>query len=438
VRYAPPGRHKKGMGMRIPPLDGLGWTHRLPALVLAGIVLALSPLLSSPVRGAETITIVGKVANGTDGQGSPEGLEVTLHVIGGDGVVDVSAAATEGDGRFLFPGVDVVEGSSYTISASYQEILYSQTLVSASLSRPVELLVYEASGSIESIRVQTDVLLIGRADSGEGTITAIEVVTLVNSGDRTFLPNLSEPGSMSFLRFSRPAGARELEVASDLPGGEVVTVGTGFAIAAPVKPGVHQVSYTYRLPYEGSRLEFEHSFPMGADTFQLLVNDEAGRLSPVAGLAGQPPPEVSGYSAWGAEQQEPGSRLTLRLEGLPRPPWHERLGGALTDGPYLKTGLPAALGLVMAGLLVYVLADRRRARVLASPTGGSIQATGQPAGAGSASEAPAPNERSVLVTEIARLDVLYEAGQMLEVDYQRVRRELKSRLLSLTLGPGAD
>ena len=427
--------------MRIPPLEVRGRTQRLLALVLllAGIALALSPLLSSPARGAETVTVVGKVANGTAGQESPAGLEVTLHVIGGDGGVDVSAAATDGDGRFLFPGVEVVEGSSYTIAASYQEILYSQNLEPGNLSQPVELLVHEATGNLESIRVQTDVLLISRADSGEGTVTAVEVVTLVNSGDRTFVPDLSEPGSMSFLRFSLPAGARELEVASDLSGGEVVTVGTGFALTVPVKPGAHQVSYTYSLPYEGGRLEFEHSFPMGADTFQLLLNEEAGTLLPVAGLATLPPPEVSGYSAWGAQQQGPGSRLTLKLEGLPRPPWHERLGDALTDGPYLKTGLPAVLGLVMAGLLIYVLADRRRAGALASASGGSsIQATG----AGSVSEAPVTqrrplSERVLLVAEIARLDDIFEAGQMPEEDYQRVREELKSRLLHLTLGPGA-
>ena len=428
--------------MRIPPLEVRGRTHRLLALVLllAGIALVLSPLLSSPVRGADTVTVVGKVADGTAGQESPAGLEVTLHVIGGDGGVDVSAATTDGDGRFLFPGVEVVEGSSYTISTSYREILYSQNLEPANLSLPVELTVYEATGSLDSIRVQTDVLLISRADSGEGTLTVVEVVTLVNSGDRTFVPDLSEPGSMSFLRFSRPAGARELEVASDLSGGEVVTVGTGFALTVPVKPGAHQVSYTYRLPYEGGRLEFEHSFPMGADTFQLLLNEEAGTLLPVAGLATLPPPDVSGYSAWGAQQQGPGSRMTLKLEDLPRPPWHERLGEALDDGPYLKTGLPAALGLVMAGLLIYVLAFRSRAGALASESGrASIQATGT----GSASDAlesqgPTLSERSSLVTEIARLDVLYENGQMPEEDYQRLRRELKSRLLRLTLGPGAD
>lgn len=419
----------------MPFLEVSARSHRPLTLVLAGIALALSPLLSSPVRGAETVTVVGKVANGTADQEAPAGLEVTLHVIGGGGGVDVSAAATDDDGRFLFPGVEVIEGSSYTIAASYQDILYSHSLETTDLSVPVELLVYEATGSLESLRVQRDVLLISRADSSQGTITAVEVVTLVNDGDRTFLPDLTEPGRMGFLRFSRPAGARELEVASDLSGGEVVTVGTGFALTAPVKPGTHQVSYTYRLPYEGGRLELEHSFPMGADTFQLLMSEEAGRLRPGVELVALPPPEVSGYSAWGAQQQAPGSRMTLVLEGLPRTPWHEMLGDALTDGPYLKIGLPAALGLVMAGLLIYVLADRRRAGALAS----GVQGVVLPAGAGNApEEGPAPNERGSLASEIARLDELFESGQMPEGDYQRFRQELKSRLMRLTLGPDTD
>ena len=417
------------------PLEVPAQAQRTLTLVLAVVVLALVPLVSSAEHGVETVTVVGKVANGTADQQAPAGLEVTLHVIGGAGGVDVSAAATDGDGRFLFPDVEVIEGSSYTVAASYQNVLYSHNLELAELSLPVEIVVYEPTGSLESLRVQRDVLLIRGADASQGTITAVEVVILVNDGDRTFLPDLTEPGRMGFLRFSRPAGARGLEVASDLSGGEVVTVGTGFALTAPVKPGTHQVSYTYRLPYEGGRLELEHSFPMGADTFQLLVSEKAGHLRPGAGLAALPPPEVSGYSAWSAQQQVAGSRMTLELEGLPRPPWHQRLGDALTDGRYVKIGLPAALGVVMAGLLIYVLADRRRATAFDSGVPGPVL----PEGASSVPErGPALRERGLLATEIARLDELYESGQMPQEDYQRSRQELKSGLLRLTLGPDTD
>ena len=39
-------------------------------------------------------------------------------------------------------------------------------------------------------------------------------------------------GQFSFLRFSLPAAATDLDVSTNLVGGEVIPVGTGFAITA--------------------------------------------------------------------------------------------------------------------------------------------------------------------------------------------------------------
>ena len=230
--------------------------------------------LHGHASGQESAVISGKVINGTIGAEAPDDLDVTLHVIGDTGIVNVARATTDDGGRFEFTGVEVIEGASYAVASRYGDILYSVNLSPDFFLAPVEIIVYEPTGVIEDIVVDSDVLLLRKARESTDSITAIEVITLTNTSDRAFIPDLSQPAMMQFLRFSRPPEALELEVASDMPGGQVITVGTGFAISAPVTPGEHRVSYSYRMPYDGDSLEFNHSFPMGAGTFRLLV--EAG------------------------------------------------------------------------------------------------------------------------------------------------------------------
>ena len=408
----------------------LSWSrsrNRLLALGLLGVALATLQLSSSAVMGQEAVDVTGQVLSGTSGQLAPEDLAVTLHVIGEDGGIDVLTATTDGDGRFRFTDVELRDGASYAVAASYHDVLYSVSLDSNSLSRPVELMVFETTDSLDYIRVETDLLFVRGADRGKESISLVEVVSLVNDGDRTFVPDLTQPARMKFLRFSRPAGAQDVQVSSDLPGGQIIPVGTGFALTAPVQPGPHQVTYTYRLPYDGDAADLVHSFPMGAQTFRLLLHEEAGELVAPERLTALPPAEVGEktYGVWQASQLEPGTKLTLKLDNLARQPFHQRLGEALTDGPYLKIGIPVAVGLGMAAILVYVLAVKGAARAPASAT--ADEATGS-----------SQDQRRSLVGEIARLDDLYEAGQLERQEHQRLRERLKTRLLRLSLDAVAE
>ena len=56
---------------------------------------------------------------------------------------------------------------------------------------------------------------------------------------------------MSFLRFSLPPGTHDLDVQSNLPSREIISVGSGFAVTSPVTPGGHSVEFSYIFPYEG-------------------------------------------------------------------------------------------------------------------------------------------------------------------------------------------
>jgi hypothetical protein len=410
--------------------------RRCLVLCLALGCLALLFLVPAPLHGEEGVTITGRLVNGTSGAEDPADLEVTLHIIGSSGEVDIVTALTDGDGGFTFHDVEVEADSTYALTASYRDILYSSRLDPSEFTGPAELLIYETTGSIEVIRVDTDALLIGGAGQDKEHLSAFEVITLVNEGDRTFVPDLDEPGKMNFLRFSLPPGAAGLDVASDLPGGRVVTVGTGFSLVVPVTPGSHQVTYTYRIPYNGSRLELDRSFPMGAETFRLLMEDGQGELRSLGLLTALEPANIEGktYSVWGASQLSPGTRLSVELDGLPQPGGLRRLGDALENGPYLKIGIPAGVGAVLAVLLLYALVLRQPRKATAAypgpgtTTGGDLYPDILPG-----PDDPQTRERHFLVGEIARLDGLFERREIAQEEYQERRQDLKSRLLRLTV-----
>ena len=406
-------------------------------LPLGATVLAATLLLSAPASShAEGLgRIEGRVVNGTSGGENPAGLEVFLHVIDGRGNLDVASAKPDGEGRFVFEDVELDGDFTYAVTASYHDILYSARLDPIGLAEPVELVIYEATDSIIALGVEADVLLIRRADGDDRSLSAFQVIRLENEGDRSFIADLERPGSMNFLRFSLPSGATELQVSSDLPGGDIITVGSGFALTATVVPGSHQVTYSYRIPYEGNQLELARSFPMGAKTFRLLIEDGLGEFRVPDFLTPLPMADAEGkaYRVWGATQLNAGDRLSVEMSGLPQPAPLRRLGDALTDGPYLQVGIPAALGLVLVGLLMYALALGRARRGPAPALAGDGMGTESLANAAHPPEWSLQSERRALAEAIAGLDEDFEQGNITGTEYQERREALKAQLRGMAL-----
>ncbi len=334
--------------------------HPSLPIALAGLTLVLL-LSTSGDAHAEESAVTGRIVNGTQGEPAPGGLEVILHVIRENGDLDLTSGATDADGSFRFQDVAVEEDSTYALTASYLDVPYSIQLEPAALEAPVELTVYETIRSLEDIHVGADFLLLRKIEGDSGNLAAFAVVTLTNRGDRTFVPDLAQPANMNFLRFSLGAGTSQPEVSSDLPGGEIIDVGSGFALTAPVTPGAHQVTYRYLVPYENGSLELNRSFPMGVESFRLLLEEGLGTLRQPSPLTPLEPAESEGksYRVWGATDMDQGSRLTLHVDGLSEPGALSRLGDAVTDGPYFRIGIPAAVGLVLASLLLYGLFARQ-------------------------------------------------------------------------------
>jgi hypothetical protein len=153
-----------------------------------------------------------------------------------------------------------------------------------------------------------------------------------------------------------------LDVQSDLPAGQIVSIGTGFAITAPILPGEHSLSFSYRFPYRGDGVSYRQSFVQGARLYQVLVPEALRQVEVVApintelsALQPTPPVDLNGalYRVWEVRDSPPGQGLALELRNLPRPSLLDRIEKSVSDGSFWKVSIPGFLGAALAVLLLY-------------------------------------------------------------------------------------
>ena len=392
------------------------------ALLFLGLVGALMLASPSTLPAQETLTVRGRVVSGTAGADAPGGLPVLLLITGQDGTLaGTGQAQANPDGSFVLEDVPLMEGASYNISVDYGGVFYGQSLFPSQLADEVTITVHEATEDATIMRVDRQVMVISDFDVAERTATATEFVRFANPTDRTLRANLetARPGMFSFMRFALPPDAADITVQSNLRGGDVISVGSGFALTASVPPGEHSVDFAYNFPYQGGSLEFRNSLPQGAAIFQILVPERFADLE-INGLTPRPPVGIGDeiYRAWEGRDIPPGVGVQLRFDGLPQPGTLARVGSTLSGGSFWITAIPAAMGAVLLGfLLLGVLRRHRPSTAIAGAT------TEFP------DHARDGAQRAELVASLAALDEHYHAGGLEEDDYHRRRAQLVDRAL---------
>ena len=401
------------------------WAVTMVAAPLLAVMLAAGLFLVSgiaSVRAQEVVGVSGRVVNGTEGAADPAGLTVSLHSFstGLEGVNTLETTTGAG-GEFRFGEVPSTEGLGYALSTDYSGKSYSHLLGREDLTQPVNLTVYEATQDVSVIEVNSHAMVIAAVDKTDSLIDAVEVVGLANVSDRTLVPDLANagPGQFSFLRFSLPPGATGFDIQTDLLGGEIIPVGTGFAVTAPVAPGSHTVTFSFRFPYDGAGISYRQNLLQGAKTYRVLVPQSLGPIR-VPTLAAQPAVEIEGvsYAVWQASDVPPGQGVTVEFADLPLPGWGERAAKATTNAAFWRAAIPVALVVALVGILVY--GGLRPSRVPSSP-GGATPSQGAP-GNGAASR------RERLVRQVALLDRQFEDGTLTEADYQARRAGLRDEI----------
>ena len=399
------------------------------ALLLTGMVAAvLATPAAAPAQ--ENIAIRGKVVNGTSGGGVPGDMVVLMLVTGPDGTLSGTGQALAGsDGRFVFDDVSVVPGASYNISVDYESVFYGQSLLADELADEVVITIHEPTEDAEIILVERQVMVISGFDEAERVATATEFVRFSNPTDMTLRPNLetARPGMFSFMRFALPPGAADVTVQSDLRGGEIISVGSGFALTAAVPPGQHSVDFAYTFPYQGGGLGYRNSLPQGADIFQVLVPNRWESVD-IDGLTPRPAVGIGDeiYRAWEGRDIPAGPGVQLAFSGLPEPGVLARVGNTLSGGSFWITAIPSAMGAILLALLLLGLF--RRHGPVADGEGGTIATNG-------ALALPDATLRAEIVASLAVLDDRYQDGGIERDDYYSQRAQLVSRALGNDADP---
>ena len=331
------------------------------AMLGLGVTMAAMVLMTSAGAAAqETFRVEGRVVNGSPGGRLPVGQAVTLHLFTPEQGLETLEATTDSEARFSFSLVHRLTSGRYLLSTRYDGIDYTVEITQEEAEGTVEMEVFDSTEELTALTFDSHIWMLRDADGEEGMLSALEIALVTNQQGEAFRPVLDQPGSMSFLRFSLPAGATGLDVQSDLRGGEIIDVGTGFGLTAPVPPGSHQLAFSYVFPYQGSEVSVSKGFLQGASVFRLLWPEGVAEAhGPTLNKMDSTAIGDVTYQVWEARDMGVGVRLEITLSSLPQPSVWYQVSTSLTKGKGLKVGVPAALGLGLVTLLAYALVVRR-------------------------------------------------------------------------------
>jgi hypothetical protein len=379
-----------------------------------GTVFLCLAILATPTFAQESWNLNGKVENGTAGAAVPQGLDIKVEIFQMGELLDTVHLETDAGGYFSSGEILGGMGIGYIISTEYLGISYSFESDYPVSNLPVTLVVYETIGESEVLATRSRSFVISSVEPDNGSLRIVELVNVENTSDRTFVPDLSQTGNMEFLRFSLPPSVAGLDVQTNLVGGHIIQIGSGFALTAPVPPGEYQVAYNYLVMYKGDSVDFNYSFPFGADIFRVLMPGEIG----VAEVSGAEKLDTitigdTSYSQSVASDLSRSDKVSIRLSNLPRPAILIQWRDALSDAWLLKIGAPSLMAIVLVGLVLYAIARKGEGR--------------RHVGKGKDL-----SELQVHLEDIAVLDNRFQRGEIARDDYIVARRDLKSEILMLS------
>ena len=391
-----------------------GWFVRL-ALIFAAL-LATVTIGPNVVMAQAPDSITGQVVNGTAGATVPEGLEVVLLTLdeGRAQIVGRDSASVYADGRFEFKGFVVGPGLTYRVAAADGLFTPSVDLRNPADWSDIELVIYERTKALDDIWVSSYSLLVPSIDARSRTMGVLGAIDLRNEGDTVWLPDLSDPAltGLQLLRFSVPAGYSDLSVESDLPPGNVMEIGTGFALSTPAPPGEFNILFSFLLAYDGNGFEFPLNLPFGADDVRLMMPEEGITITG----EGLGPPRTTvvndrTFTIVEGSGFERGTRINVAFDGLPSPTFVERAVDYFGDRAYIPI-VAWLVGAAFLSLLAFAFIRARNRPLAAEPT------------------------RSELVDAIAALDDLRDAGEIEAEEYAATREELMRKALNAPPDPG--
>lgn len=379
---------------------------------MKSLIIPLSIILTLffclPVSATESGngSIEGQVTNGTANGDGVTNLEVVLTTYSGTNEIEKVTSTTNTEGHFAFQGLSTESGYIFQAMVEFQGVEYFSQAInldSEEIIHGADIRVFDSTTSDETISIVTSHTIVY---PNENTLEINEYFMFVNNSDKTYIGVGDTPynGNIETLRFPLPKNATGLTLSIGVMDCCIVANEDGFSDTMPVKPGMHEVVYSYEIPKEvsGYLLSREVSYP--TDNFDLLVEYD-GNI------------EMSGNSL---TIQEP-----LYIEGVY---FSHITGQNLVQGDVLQVSFPELTSktsstniiwfilipiILLAGLVVIYFMKKR------------------PIAQTSVTEDKIEYGIQALLDEIARLDDEYESGSIEEENYHTIRADLKNQVVEL-------
>ena len=389
---------------------------RVLAIVALFSVIALFTSTDSNKVLAQRPTpdrVAGAVSNGTAGVDVPEGFEISLLGFRDGGFVDQQIVTVgPDDPLFEFTNLMQDEDIEYRLAWEYGGVTDQIFLVDEIAPQNLPIVIHETTDSLENIRVSAHATIIPTVVGSDRLMGVLDLVTLRNDGDRTFIPDPSNPNftGLNMLRFSLPRGYEELAVDSVLPQGQLLEIDTGFAMTNPIPPGEHEILYSYAIHYSGTKLEFTRTLAFGVDELRVLIPPELGTVV-AEGMEPTKTTELGEtvYKEFAGAGYEPGFKMNFTIVDLPQPGLFKRMNESIPGGNAVVFGFPVVIAIVMAGLVIYVLMSNRRRNLML---------------------AVSPSERMKILQQIVELDEQLEKGEIDADEHQASRDAMTARALA--------
>ncbi len=382
-------------------------------VLLAALLLVL---LSAWPVSAQTLdgVVTGQVVNKTAGGASTGGTTMLLIAFGRKEQAPVGQRSVQSDaeGRYAFDGLDRDPNLVYIALARYQNVNYPTDQpfqLQAESTHQADISVYEATTADDAIQLERLNLLVVGAD--QGVVQFMEMGSLVNSGDRTFVTaNPQDQALAHALKFALPSGALGVQMQTGFSDKDVIAGVGGVQVTSPVLPGRHEFALSFQLPYAGSNADLSMQMPYPTGTYSVYLPNTGLKLDASA-LAPGGPTQLGGqaYALYSATNLPKAALIGGQLSGLGST-------GAIA---------PNQLALISLGVVLCVL-------------GGGVFLFGRrlrPAAPGTSPRhtVDSEQERLELVVRLAALDERFAAGEISQAEYGAERDRGKQRLRELLL-----
>ncbi len=360
----------------------------------------------------------GQVINATANK--PQGdVEVTLRVFEGNTEVETKTGWVDSAGNYTFEGLSTDHSTLYVVEGRYKDVTYFSNqpgiFTPDNSETMLNLNVYETTTSAEDIGIAQFHYLMSFAPD---MLNVVQIFVLGNRGNQAYIGQNGQTFS-----FTLPEKARSVTFQNDENGTRFVQTAQGYADTAPITPGEESQSIVamYGLPYEDN-LTIKIPLPADVASANVLMQDQGAELSSdqlqfveTREFQGDP------FSIFSGANLKKGEELILQLTDLGKIEFASEFTtpGAMIATHGIDQNLLRWVIVGLGGIVIVLVAvgyPRFRPRLTHRANNHYEDLN---------------LRRQKLLVMLARLDELFEAGELDKQIYHRARAKYKAELVEL-------